>query len=89
MEDIHTPSYLPLQQYPDSILHHSNQINLIPCELDLKSTPFGDIKIIIYEIDLRPSRKKIGLNLLDDKYFTIPYVINTIPNSPAGHHLLT
>ena len=35
------------------------------------------------------SWKEIGLNLLDDRYFTIPYVVDTIPNSPAGHQLLT
>ena len=34
-----------------------------------------------------PSRKKIGFNLLDDKDFTIPYITDTIPNSPAGHKL--
>ena len=24
---------------------------------------------------------------MDDEYFTIPYITNTIPNSPAGHQL--
>ena len=33
-------------------------INLIPCELDLASTPFCNEKIITYEIDLPPSGKK-------------------------------
>ena len=26
---------------------------------------------------------------MDDKYFKIPYVTDTIPNSPAGHQLPT
>ena len=33
--------------------------------------------------------KKGGFILLDDEYFTIPYVIETIPNSPASHQLPT
>ena len=24
---------------------------------------------------------------MDDEYFTIPYITDTIPNSPAGHQL--
>ena len=58
-------------------------------ELDLTSNPFSDTTIIIYEIELPPYGNKIGLNLLDDEYFTIPYVIDTIPISPVGHQLLT
>ena len=30
-----------------------------------------------------------GFNLLDDEYFTIPFVTDTIPNSPAGHQVPT
>ena len=33
--------------------------------------------------------KKKVFNLLDDEYFTTPYVIYTIPNSPAGHQITT
>ena len=33
---------------------------------------------------LPPSGKKFGSNLLDDEYFTIPYIIDTIPNLRAG-----
>ena len=58
-------------------------------ELDLTSNPFSDTTIIIYEIELPPYGNKIGLNLLDGEYFTIPYVIDTIPISPVGHQLLT
>ena len=62
---------------------------MIPCDLDLTPTPFSDRKIISYEIELPPSGKKFGFNSLDYKYFTIPYVIDTTPNSPADNHLLT
>ena len=43
--------------------------------------------IITYEIELPPSGKKIGANLLDDKDFTITYITDAIPNLPAGHQL--
>ena len=66
---------------------HSDLLNLIPCEINLTSTPFSDETIITYEIELPPSGKKIGFNLLDDEDFTIPYITDTIPNSPAGHQL--
>ena len=62
---------------------------MIPWELEITSTPFCDTKIITYEIELPPSGKKIGFNLLDDEDFTIPSVTDTIPNSPAGHQLPT
>ena len=42
-----------------------------------------------YEIELLPAGNGIGFNLLDDEDFTIPYVIDTIPNSRAGHQLPT
>ena len=45
------------------------------------------MSIITYEIDLPPSGNKVGFNLLDDEYFTIPYITNKIPNSPDGHQL--
>ena len=31
--------------------------------------------------------KKVDFNLLDDEYFTIPYITDTIPNSSASHEL--
>ena len=43
--------------------------------------------MITYDIELPPSGKKTGFNLLDDEYFTIPYITDTIPNFPAGHQL--
>ena len=62
---------------------------MIPCKLDLTPTPFHDTTILTYEIELPPSVNKIGINLLDDEYFTIPYVINNIPNSLSGNQLPT
>ena len=60
---------------------------MIPCELDITSAPCRDTTIITYEIELPPVGNKIGFILLDDEYFTIPYVTDTIPNSPAGHKI--
>ena len=60
---------------------------MIPCELDITSTPFRDETIITYDIELPQSGKKIGFNLLDDEDFTITYITDTIPNLPAGHQL--
>ena len=60
---------------------------MIPCELDTTSTLFIDETIITYDVELPSSGKQIGFNLLDDEYFTIPYITYTIPNSPAGHQL--
>ena len=58
---------------------------MIPCELDIEFTDFFDTKMITYEIELHPSGRKVGFNLLDDEYFTIPYITDTIPNSSAVH----
>ena len=85
----HTPGSFLLCQDPDDRIHDSDPLNLIPCKLDLTSTPFSDEKIITYDIELPPSGKKIGFNLLYDEYFTIPYITDTIKNSPAGHQLLS
>ena len=56
---------------------------MIQCELDITSTPIRDKTIITYEIELPPSIKKFGFNLMYDEYFTIPYITDTIPNSTA------
>ena len=37
---------LPLQQDPESLIHNSELLNLIICELDLISTTFCDTTII-------------------------------------------
>ena len=89
MKDKHNTGSLLLKQDPESLLCHSELINLIPCEHDLTYTPFHDTIIITYEIELFLDGNKIGLNLLDDKYFTIPHAIYMILNSPAGHQLET
>ena len=43
--------------------------------------------MITYDIELPPSGKKIGFNLMEDEDFTIPYITDTITNSPDGHQL--
>ena len=40
-------------------------------------------------MDLPPSGNKTSFNLLYDEDFTIPYVTDTIKNSPAVHQLPT
>ena len=62
---------------------------MITCELDVTSTPFWGTTIITYEIELLTSGKKLGFNILDDEYFTIPYKTDTIPNSPYRNRFPT
>ena len=57
--------------------------------MDLTSTSLFDTTIITYEIELPLAGKKIGFNLPDEEYFTIPYVPDTVPNSPDSHQLPT
>ena len=87
IEDNHTPDSLLLWQDHEGHIHDSDLLNLIPCKLDLISTPSSDETIITYNIELPLSGKKIGFILLDDEYFTIPYITDIIPNLPAGHQL--
>ena len=87
IEDNHNTGSLILLQDPEGRIHNSDLLNLIPCELDITSTPFRDETIITYDIELPPSGNKIGFNLLDDEDFTIPYITDTIHNSPAVHQL--
>ena len=89
MEYKHAPVSLLLQQYPENILHHLDLFNLIPCEIDLTSAPFCDKTILAYEIELPTSGNNVGFNLLNDEYFTIPYAVDTIPNSPSSHQFTT
>ena len=84
IEDKHTLGSLLVRKDPESLIHNSDLINLILYELDLTSTPFSDTKIITYEIDLPPSGNKVGFNILNDEYFTTPYITDTTSNSPAG-----
>ena len=83
----HTPVYLLPLQYPKIHIHNSDLLNLIPFELDLTSTPFCGTIILTCEIYLRPYVNKVGFDLLDNEYFTIPYITDAIQNSPAGHQL--
>ena len=50
IEDNITPVYLLLQQYPESLIHNSYSLDLIPNELNLTSTPFRDTKLLTYEV---------------------------------------
>ena len=87
IEDKHTLCYLLLRKYPEGHIYDSYLLNLITRKLDLISNTFSNIKITKYNIELPPSGKKVGFNLLDDEDFTIPYITDTVPNSPAGHQL--
>ena len=78
--DKHTTGYLLLLKYPESCIHNSDLLKLIPYEIDLTYTPFRDTTTITYEIELPPSVNKVGFNLLDDEDFTISYITNTISN---------
>ena len=62
---------------------------MIPCEFDLTSISFHDQINPTRKINLPPVGKRIGFNLLDDKYFTTTYVIGTIINSPANPKIMT
>ena len=62
---------------------------MIPFELNIMSTTFRNTKILTYKIKLPPVGNKIGLNLLDDEDFTIPYVTDKIQHLPSGHQLPT
>ena len=85
----HTTGSSLLQQYPKILLHNLYLLRLIPCELDITSNPFCNIKIITYKIDLPPTGRKIDLNLLNAGYFTIHFVIDKTPNLQADHQLPT
>ena len=83
----HNTGSLLLRKYPESLICNLDILKLILCELDLTSTTFSDTTVITYEIELPPSGKKVDFNLLNDEYFTTPYITDTIPNSPAGYKL--
>ena len=50
IEDNQNLVSLILQQDPEGHTHDSDLFKLIPCELDLTSTPFRDETIIAYDI---------------------------------------
>ena len=51
IERNHNLGSLLLQKYPESHIHNSDLLILIPCKLDLTYTPFSDTTILAYEID--------------------------------------
>ena len=61
IEDNHTPGSLILQQYHKSLIHNSDLLNLITCEIGLTSTPFCDTTILKYDIEFTPAVKKLVL----------------------------
>ena len=68
-----------LQQDPESHVHKSDLLNLIPCEIDITFIPFSDTTVLTYEIEL-PPYGKILFNLLDDEDYIIHYFTDAIPN---------
>ena len=62
-------------------------LKYIPFELDLTYNPFCDTTILTCEIELNLAGKKTYFNLFDHEGFTIPYAIDTTPNSSDGHKL--
>ena len=44
----------------------------------------SDATIITHKNYLNPAGKKVVLKFFYDYYFTIPYIIDVIPNSPAN-----
>ena len=86
--DMHTHGYLQLQKYIEGFIHNNTrQINLVPYKLDLSETPFSYKTIFKYELQLPSLGEKIDLKLMNDEKFTITYIFDAIPNSPAGHQI--
>ena len=57
-EEKNTPGFLPFQQDPVGFIRYPDQLNLIPHEFDLAYTTFGYEKMITYEIELPPAKRK-------------------------------
>ena len=68
IEDKHTPGSLILRQYPEDHIHNSDLLNLIPCELDLTSTPFSEETIITYDSAGEPYGMEQDLHTNISKY---------------------
>ena len=54
LEEKHTPGSLLIQKYLEGNIHNSDLHNLIPCQLDISSTPFIDTKIITIKFSYLP-----------------------------------
>ena len=61
IEDNYTPGSLLLQQYPESNVHNSDLLNLIPCGIDFKSTTFSDKKFSHIKLSYLPLEGKLVL----------------------------
>ena len=48
-----TPGSVPIQKYPESLIHNSDPLKLIPRELDITPTAFSNTTMITYEIEVR------------------------------------
>ena len=55
---------------------------MVTCELELYYKPSVDATVVQYDLGFPPMGDKIGLNLIDDDDFNIPYVLSAITNSP-------
>ena len=62
---------------------------MIPCEIDISSTPFGYSTGTEYEIELTPEENKTGFNFIYDDDFRIPYIIDTVTILQEGRQLTT
>ena len=69
IENKHTQCYLLLQQYPESLIHNSDLLNLIPCKLDVISNPFRDKKL---------SYTKLSYLILERKFNTIYWMMKIL-----------
>ena len=77
----HTPFSLLLQEYPEIVIHNLDPLNLIPCEIDLTSTPSSDTKTVTYEIEVTPAGKYLVsihwiINILQSLMSLIQYQIH-------------
>ena len=61
IKDNHTPGSLLLWQYPEINIHNSDLLNLIPCELDIASTPFCDKKFSHMKLSYLPLERNLVL----------------------------
>ena len=57
----HTPGSLLLRQDPEGHIHKSDLLNLIPCELDITSTPFRDKKLSHMTLSYLPQEIRLVL----------------------------
>ena len=66
-EENHTPGSLLIQQDTESLIHDSDLLNLITCEIYLTSNKCFDATMTTYDIDTPPDGSIICFDLLDDE----------------------